>query len=65
MVDTVITFNASPLNDALEKMGIPIGSVRILLVPVTENDANFIDSLFGNEFVGNRSSRGSYGARNM
>lgn len=41
-----VTANPVPVKYALEKQGIPVGSVRLPLVSVTEEEAKFIDSLF-------------------
>jgi 4-hydroxy-tetrahydrodipicolinate synthase len=46
-----ITTSPSPVKYALEKYGIPVGSVRLPLVPVTKDEANVIDSLL-NELHG-------------
>lgn len=41
-----ITANPVPVKYALNKRGVPVGSVRLPLVTVTEDEAKFIDSLF-------------------
>ena len=41
-----ITANPVPVKYALEKQGVAVGPVRLPLVPVTEQEAKFIDSLF-------------------
>ncbi|RKD24286.1 4-hydroxy-tetrahydrodipicolinate synthase [Ammoniphilus oxalaticus] len=41
-----ITANPVPVKYALEKQGVSVGSVRLPLVSVTEEEAKFIDSLF-------------------
>ena len=41
-----VTANPVPVKYALEKQGVQVGSVRLPLVPVTEQEAKFIDLLF-------------------
>ncbi|OLN21338.1 4-hydroxy-tetrahydrodipicolinate synthase [Domibacillus antri] len=41
-----ITTNPAPVKFALEMKGIPVGSVRLPLVPVNNSEAEFITSLF-------------------
>jgi len=43
-----ITTNPSPVKFALEKQGIPVGSVRLPLVPVNKQEAEFIITLLDN-----------------
>ncbi|WP_209809646.1 4-hydroxy-tetrahydrodipicolinate synthase [Ammoniphilus resinae] len=41
-----VTSNPVPIKYALQQMGVQVGSVRLPLVPVTPQEAKFIDSLF-------------------
>jgi 4-hydroxy-tetrahydrodipicolinate synthase len=52
-----ITTSPSPVKYALEKQGIPVGSVRLPLVPVTESEANIIDNLFEKFYTDGKTKR--------